>query len=107
MPGKSWAKPKAEVQKVAKAPWEMMPRVGYLVLGLMKGGKQGEGRGSTAGRERFTVGVVSEDVFAGWGKDLGSVEASWKVGSEKGPDSKGSKIFRAAGEVTVMRCGRE
>ena len=25
MPGKSWAKPRAEVPKAAKAPWEIMP----------------------------------------------------------------------------------
>ena len=28
MPGKSWEKPRAEVPKAAKAPWEMIPGIG-------------------------------------------------------------------------------
>ena len=41
MPGKSWEKPRAEVPKAAKAPWEMIPvdgeRVG-LVSEFVKDG---------------------------------------------------------------------
>ena len=36
MPGKSWEKPRAEVPKAAKAPWEMIPGFRGLV-GLMRG----------------------------------------------------------------------
>lgn len=90
--------------KAAKAPWEMIPKVGFSP-GVH--GRWGERDGGVAGRERVTVRMVSKDVFAGWGEDLGAVEASWEVGSEQRPDLQGSKIFRAAGEGTGMGRGRK
>ena len=54
MPGKSWAKPRADVPKAAKAPWEMMPVGGSLVLGFLEDGERGEVWGD--GREELPWG---------------------------------------------------
>ena len=54
------------------------------------------------------MGVVAEDVFSSWWKDLGPVEAGGKVGSEEGPDGKGAEEGRTAGECAgVAGRGKE
>jgi len=44
------------------------------------------------------VGVVAEDVFSGWGKDLGAVEAGGEVGGEEGPGAQRAEVLGAAGK---------
>ena len=64
----------------------------------------------------YPVGVVAEDVFAGWRENLRAVEAGGEVGCEEGPEFHGAEELgavrqsagvRGPGEENVEEIGEE